>query len=359
MFYFILLYYNIVLQRFMNGIDAGAGQACDCGQEQGVAVAESSPSRVFVIYTHGCLPLIDDDKPVMVDSLVDTFTTAKIGFPLITEMAFDPPEVHFIHNLFGLLAHERTGVLTKPQLKGMIRRALCKLRGVSIVRDTCKFRCHRKGKKIAEMVLFAHGEPIAEGIFRLDPQTGVIKDVSGHFGLIEKSTKSLKEFPSEKKYDIPFIEKRKSMAEGELSRLQTGISKIPKQNHAEFRKVSHLIEAKWQLIQALDTILRGKNRESRFEFPSHIKRKHPGDFITLSGLMQNAIASKVVNPETDVVVVFACRGPMHPLSDLSGLRSPRDSDESASEGGRMRVRTKSKNQKKSKVNPNRKYTRKR
>lgn len=352
MFCVFILFHFIVLHHYITSF---------CGMElqQGFAVAESppTPSRVFVIYTHGCLPLIDHDKPVIVDSLVDTFTTAKIGFPLITEMAFDPPAVHFIHNLFGLLAHEATGVLTKPQLKGMIRRALCKLRGVSIVRDTCKFRCHRKGKKIAEMVLFAHGEPITEGIFRLDPQTGVIKDVSGHFGLIEKPIKSLKEFPSEKKYDIPLIEKIKSIAEGALSRLQTDISKIPKQNHAEFRKVSHLIEAKWQLIQALDAVIRGKNRESRFEFPSHVKRKHPGDFITLSGLIQNAIASKDINPETDVVVVFACRGPMHPLSDLSGLKSPRDSDESASEGGRMRVRTKSKNQKKRKLKQTCKYTR--
>jgi hypothetical protein len=75
--------------------------------------------------------------------------------------------------------------------------------------------------------------------------------------------------------------------------------------------------------------------------------------------MQNAIASKDINPETDVVVVFACRGPMHPLSDLSGLKSPRDSDESASEGGRIRVRTKSKNQKKRKVKQTCKYTRER
>ena len=327
-----------------------------------------SPSRVFIIFAHGELPVVDE-SPVFVESLVDTFTTAKIGYPLIVDGMIDPPDVHFIHNLFRLLDHrERTGaggVLTKTQLKVMIRSALCNLRGTSIVTgDKCKFRCHRKGKQIAEMILFGGGGPIAESIVRLDPNTGVIKDVARHFGLVEKPAKNIKEYPSETKLDISItgLEQLKSNATRELSKLQTDISKIPKRNHAEFRKLDHLIEAKWHRIQALDAKIRGMNRESRFEFPSYVKRRHPGDFITLSGLIQNAIDTNDINKDTDVVVVFACRRPKHPLSNLSGLRSPRDSDETASEGGRMRVRrvrTKSQTQKKRNVKKTCKYTRKR
>ena len=348
--------------------------------EQGVAaVAKTSPtptpnptptpSRVFIIFAHGELPVVDD-SPVFVESLVDTFTTAKIGYPLIVDGTIDPPDVHFIHNLFRLLAHhERTGaggVLTKHQLKVMVRSALCNLRGTSIVTgDKCKFRCHRKGKQIAEMILFGGGGPMAESIVRLDPNTGVIKDVARHFGLVEKPAKSIKEYPMSTKLDISIagLEQLKSSATRELSELQTEIAKTPKRNHAEFRKLDHLIQAKWQRIQALDAKIRGMNRESRFEFPSYVKRKH-GDVITLSGLIQNAIETKDIDPDADVVVVFSCRGPKHPLSDLSGLRSPRDSNESASEGGRMRVRTKSQksqksqNQKKRKVKKTCKYTRK-
>uniref|UniRef100_A0A6C0I731 Uncharacterized protein n=1 Tax=viral metagenome TaxID=1070528 RepID=A0A6C0I731_9ZZZZ len=333
-----------------------------------------TPSRVFIIFAHGELPVVDD-SPVFVESLVDTFTTAKIGHPLIIDGTIDPPDVHFIHNLFRLLAHhEKTGaggVLTKHQLKVMVRSALCNLRGNSIVTgDKCKFRCHRKGKQIAEMILFGVGDPIPESIVRLDPNTGVIKDVARHFGLVEKPAKSIKEYPMSTKLDISIaglVEQLKSSATRELSELQTEIAKTPKRNHTEFRKLDHLIQAKWQRIQALDAKIRGMNRESRFEFPSYVsyvKRKH-GDVITLSGLIQNAIDTKDIDPDADVVVVFSCRGPKHPLSNLSGLRSPRDSNESASEGGRMCVRTKSQksqksqNQKKRKVKKTCKYTRKR
>jgi hypothetical protein len=196
----------------------------------------------------------------------------------------------------------------------------------------------------------------------LDPNTGIIKDVASHFGLVEKPTKSIKEYPSETKHDIDFIaevEQLKAIAARELSELQTDISKTPKRNQAEFRRLDRLIEAKWQRIQALDAKIRGVIRESRFEFPIHVKRRRRTDVITLSSLMQNAIDTNDINGETDVVVVFACRVPNHPLSDSSGLRSPRDDDESASEGGRARARTKSQNQKKRKVKKTCKYARKR
>jgi len=311
-------------------------------------VAEVAQSLVDAVYGK-----IRPKKVADVKSLVDTFTTAKFGCAMYTDVRQDSPPVDFIQSLIKHVRETQCDG-TKDQLRDMIRMSLCEARHrqhEAMVHhpDTCKFKCHRKGKKITEINLFGSGEPVIEGIVSLDPKTGNIEDVISHFGIIEKDGR---ETPvpehggmsaEESAQYIAFFQDLKSRAESELASMQAESLSMPKhdENHS---RLMHSIHLKTERIKNLDTLMRSMNRESKFEYSSDMKREY-GDVIKLSHLIKTGIDKHLINPTTDFVVVFACRVPDGELPFYS--KSPRAGDETPSVGG-GRKKSKKCNSKKSK-----------
>ena len=294
-------------------------------------VAEVAESLINAVYGK-----TRPKKVAAVESLVDTFTTAKFGCAMYTDVRQDSPPVDFIESLIKHVRETQCDG-TKDQLRDMIRTSLCEARHrqhEAMVHhpDTCKIKCHRRGKDITEINLFGSGEPVIEGIVSLDPKTGNIEDVISHFGIIEKDARETPVLEhggmsaEESAQYIAFFQDLKSRAESELASLQIESSK----HDENYSRLMHSIHLKTERIKNLDTLMRSMNRESKFEYSSDMKREH-GDVIKLSHLIQTGIDKHIINPTTDFVVVFACRVPDGELPFYS--RTPRAGDETPSVGG--------------------------
>jgi hypothetical protein len=337
--------------------------------------------RIFIIHAHGMLPVIqgevDDpalpifDNPVMgyplassgaaisssshrtnqvvkLESRVDTFTSAKFGKAIWLQVAEDPPQLILVNKLLGLF-EEGALPKTKTACRQLIKRALCETRELVVAErdhDTCRFRCHRVGRKIADVTLFCDGAAFVEGIVRFDAETGDVQYVNEQFGLVDKRqlSRPVKEYEKFNKFSddkIAFLAKRKLRAEQELAAMQA--------NPVNFKGKTFRMRTLAEAIQNYDTTIRNMDRHSNYEFSDDVKERS-GDKIRLSTLIDNGITGGIIDPKNDFVVVLSCRVPdgILPL----GTSSPRSSsDSSLSEGGKRR--TKSKPKPKPKPNPKR------
>jgi len=324
----------------------------------------TEPPRIVVIHTHGIMPVKTGDEenpnlprfkfpfngralgnsiqPISVSSRdhrknevvdfeteVDTFTTAQFGKPLRWFMAEHPPQLVFAENL-EMIAADEVGH-TKSAFRQMIERALCKMREhiPDTSRSTCEIRCHRAGNRMTDIFLFGKGAATVEGIVSINTQTGTIDDVSHQFGLVSKETlgHTLREYPKSSPptaYRMDAFADAKAHAESELAAAAAAAASgtVPETYHMHALK---------KHIKNLDMGIRNMNRESEFVWTPEMKQKH-GDEIRLSVLMQNGINAGLIKPKrNDFVVVLSCRIPEKQLP--IGAKSPRNRNESDSEGG--------------------------
>lgn len=335
-----------------------------------VSVAKSSKRspRIFIIHAHGVLPVIEGDEeepnlpvfetPVMgktlgpgtemalassldyrlrkvitVKSEVDTFTSAKFGKALWMIMTNDPPQLLVVNKLFELLdTHEHK---SKDELRDIIMQALCLTREEHIPkedRDTCRFRCHRVGEKIADINLFEEGAATVEDIISIDINTGNIERILQEFGLVDKE---IQEF--EKIDQFKLSPGGIKMFEEEIVKATSDLSEL-KANPAEFKTKDYKIYVTEERIKNMATSARNMDRFSNYEYSEELKHKY-GSKIRLSHLIQIGIEREIIDPDTDFVIVLSCRVAERELP--IGTMSPRDYSGSESNGGGRKIRKKS------------------
>ena len=322
--------------------------------------------RIFIIHAHGMLPVVqgESDDPslpeftnqvmsyplgpsgeavssrsyrrnrvITMTSKVDTFTSAKFGKPIWLNVTEDPPQVMLVNALTTLLQAPQAPK-TKYAFRQIIKQALCETRSALVPESEqhdCRFRCHRVGKKIADVTLFCEGAAFVEGIVMFDVETGEVDYITEEFGLVDKRIigKPVEEYEKFKKFNhaqIDTIVKSKKKAEQELAELQA--------NPVNFKGKRFMLHSIAETIKNYETTIRGMDRYSNFEFLDKLKERG-SDKIRLSRLIEIGIDRKLINPETDFVVVMSCRVPdkILPLGALSP-RSSSDSERSV--GGRTR-----------------------
>lgn len=311
--------------------------------------------RIFIIHAHGMIPVVQgegDDPALPVfehqvmgyplgpsgeavssrsyrrnrvitkTSKVDTFTSAKFGKPMWLTVTDDPPQVMLVNALTTLLKDAPQPPKTKNAFRQIIKRALCETRAAVVPaseQHDCRFRCHRVGKKIADVTLFCEGAAFVEGIVRFDVQTGEVDYITEEFGLVDKRSlgKPVEEYEKFKKWNhaqIDEIVKAKTKAEQELAELHA--------NPANFKRKGFIMHSLRETIKNYEITLRGMDRYSHFEFSD----ERGSDKIRLSRLIKIGIDRKLIDPETDFVVVLSCRVPDEILP--LGAKSPGNSSDS-------------------------------
>ena len=316
------------------------------------------PRQVIIFHTHGIMPVVTgaEENPklpkfnhpfeglafgpgqermlvsssdyrknrvVEFETPIDVFTTTKFGMPLHWFMADDPPQVVFAKNLFEMVPAGE--IHTKSAFRQIVKGALCKMRDEYLPdkKNTCKVRCHRAGYDMADLLLFCGtGAATVEGIISIDVQTRTIEHMTHRFGLVSKET--LREYPKSEQppseYRIDEYGNAKSRAQSELEALQVAHVANP---------VNYRMYALQKHIKNLDLGIRGMHRESEFTWTPEMKQIY-GDDIRLSVLLRIGIDAGLIDSNA-IVVVLACRTPEKQLP--IGAESPRNRNESDSEGG--------------------------
>ena len=346
----------------------------------------STMPRVFIIASHGSMPMIDNDsfvlpscpaskltakkksgtasavpsvgavgavgvgavgvgavdfvgtkikKPASFTAPVDTFTTAKCGHPFCADLRCDEPFVGLAQTLSQF--HLPPDV-PKNAVRQLIQNAMTGIRSDprhadALTRDENKIRCHKKGHLITDLFLFdpTHALPIIESVTMVDMQTGEIQDVHGGFGLVEKQSVSSTREAVDHSADysaadrMAVLHAAKQRAEYDLQTLQ----------HAD----PFYFKTKQAHIKTIDDTMNDLLNESKFEYSPELKKRH-GTRVKLSDLLKIGTDNGLINPVTDFVVVYACRVPDERVP-AGAMHSPRGSDSEGSVGG-TGTRTRSK-----------------
>ena len=332
--------------------------------------------RVFIITTHGSMPMIDvvepvvyqapifaaaskakKTKPKLVSSAaapalaimelkikkpdsfkvpVDTFTTARCGHPFCADLRCDEPFVGLVHELSQL---RLSPDVPKAAVRQLIQDAMTGIRrdprqAHALTMGENTIRCHKKGHYITDLFLFGpnHALPVIESVTMVDMETGEIRDAHGMFGLVEKpSVSSTIHAVAHSAADrMPILHAAKSQAEYDLHTLQGAHPFYVKTKQAHIKTIDDTMNDKWN--------------ESKFEYAPELKAKH-GARVKLSDLLKIG----GLNPKNDFVVVYACRVPdERPPGVILQLRSPHGSDGSESDASVGGTRTRSKQKQKGK-----------
>jgi hypothetical protein len=293
---------------------------------------------------------------------VDTFTTAKFGHPVAkylidtkTFSFFDQPYNYFIPEILKSI-RASSSPPNKDVLRDIITRSLCHTRanvGV-FVPGTCKFKCHKVGdpisKTMADMFIMCPGSSMVEAVFSVDLTTGTKEDVHDKFGF-ELVTNPLVTCPTCDK-----IEGLERVAfDRELSELRL----IRRTQPEEYRR-------RYALLAQANRVLKGEVKSANYRYSDAHKHKYvtftfPNgdtyDMIKLSDVIQIAIDNGTIHPETDFVIVQACRtfdGELQPGTESPGRPKPNEGLSGyESSGGRKKKRTKTKTRTKNINNRNR------
>ena len=264
-------------------------------------------------------------KPDSFESPVDTFTTAKCGYPFCADLRCDAPYVGLVHKLSQLHLPPH---VPKNKVREIIKRTMCEIRceprhADALTRAENKIRCHKKGSPITELFLFgpSHELPIIESVTMVDMETGEIRDAHAMFGLVEKHAPASTPHVASAQYDdksMAGLQYAKQCAEWDLHTLQSA--------HPYY------VDMKKEHIKTIDDTIAGNLKESKFEYSAELKAVH-GERVKLSDLLRIGM-SNGLNPETDCAVVYACRVPDE--GTVGPQKSPRKSDDSEQSVGGTR-----------------------
>jgi hypothetical protein len=279
-------------------------------------------------------------KPASFKTPVDTFTSAKCGHPFCADLRCDEPFVGLVHTLSQ---YRLPSDVPKVAVRQIIQGAMTGIRSDPRHTDALtmgenKIRCHEKDHKIADLFLFGpnHAVPVIESVSMVDMETGEIRDVHGRFGLVEKqSVSSTRHAVAHSAADrMAVLHAAKSRAEYDLQTLQ----------HAD----PFYFKTKQAHIKTIDDTMNDMLHESKFEFSPELKKEY-GARVKLSDLLKIGTDKDkgVIDPETDFVVVYACRVPDERMPPGT-IPSPRGSDSEGSVGGtRSNKKQKSKSKQRS------------
>lgn len=281
-----------------------------------------------VSFTHSM-----DMKPKKPDSFqapVDIFTTAKCGEPFCADLRCDAPYVGLVHILsqYRISPH-----VPMDAVRQFIKQVMFDIRrdprhADSLTRAENKIRCHKTGRPMTELFLFgpSHELPIVESVTMVDMETGQIHpDAHAMFGLVKKHAVSTSTPHAAVQCDavnMAGLQYAKQRAEWDLHTLQGA--------------APYYIEMKKDHIKTIDDTIAGMLKESKFEYAPELKEKL-GTQVKLSDLLKIG-KSNGLNPKTDFVVVYACRVPHERV--LFPVQSPRGSDSEGSVGGNKKQKCK-------------------
>ena len=331
--------------------------------------------RVFIITTHGSMPMIDVAEPVVYQAPVfakskkktktildvssaaapalaimelkikkpdyfkvpvDTFTTARCGHPFCADLRCDEPFVGLVHKLSQL---RLSPDVPKAAVRQLIQDAMTGIRrdprqAYALTMGENTICCHKNGHFITDLFLFGpnHALPVIESVTMVDMETGEIRDAHGMFGLVEKpSVSSTIHAVAHSAADrMPILHAAKSHAEYDLQTLEGA--------HPFYKKM------KKAHIKAIDDTMNDKLNESKFEYAPELKAKY-GARVKLSDLLKIGR----LDSENDFVVVYACRVPDElPPGVILQLDSPHDNEGSESDASVGGTLTRSKQQQKGK-----------
>lgn len=318
--------------------------------------------RIFVINCHGVTFPDENGKPAMIDDvLVDTFTSVKFshGFGKYLYNAgtcsfYDEPYRYFIKRLLTTIT-ENPAVLSKQDtLRDAIYDSLCATRDEDcvIVKEHCKFRCHHKGRRMADMYIMGSGSPLDEAVLCIDPLTGDEEDVHDKFGFRQLDERVLSYPPSGRKEIDRAFNIAISKAERELDYLRSQMSMLSQPHlrtaeNMDIVKLTKKYEKKYLKLKTIKDALRDALQGSKYRYKVENRDKYAvlegkHHMIKLSDAIKFAIEKGTIKPEIDFIVVQACRnfyGQLPSGFDLTKIRgsSPgRAGSESDSQGGGMR-----------------------
>ena len=270
-------------------------------------------------------------KPDSFPTPVDIFTTAKCGQPFCADLRCDAPYVGLVH----MLSQYRlpSDIVPKDTVRQIIKQVMLDIKrdprhADSLTRAENKIRCHKTGRRMTELILFgpSHELPIVESVTMVDMETGQIHpDAHAMFGLVKKRAVSTSMPHASGQHDaagMAGLQYAKQRAEWDLHTLQGA--------------APYYIEMKKDHIKTIDDTIAGILKESKFEYTPKLKEKL-GAQVKLSKLLEIGQLNGL-NPETDFVVVYACRVPDERV--LFPVQSPRGSDSEGSVGGSQRHRRK-------------------
>jgi hypothetical protein len=330
--------------------------------ETGTSTKQKRDPRIFIFHCHAITfpgKAGKDGIPALIDPVaVDTFTSAKFGHSFgvymynpYTSTFFDEPYTYFTQEVFKRV-NKNPDLLQKDSLRKVISDSLCYNRDVErfIFPDTCRFRCHKVGQKMADMYMMTPGAPMNDVILSFDPFTGDVEDAHENFGLVEVK-KRLKMYPSvikeiDKGFDAPI-----SKAEQELDILRSQISTFSQEttpeNIKKVRELQKKYDSKFSKLELTREVLKGAVQGAKYVFKPKYENRYKyvdGAYpvITLSDMLDIAVSNGTIDPEIDFVVLQACRKFHGELpSDYDPSKSPgRDDSEPDSQGGGGRATSK-------------------
>lgn len=324
----------------------------------GIQQTSERGPRIFVINCHGVTFPDENGNPAMIDYVpVDTFTSVKFlhGFGKYLYSAqtcsfLDEPYRYVVNKILDT-TKKNPSSLQKDVLREVISDSLCYVRDVTgvIVKDKCKFRCHRVGRKMTDMYMMGAGSPLDEAVICINPFTGDEEDVYDKFGLRQLDERQLS-YPSGRKDINKAFNIAITQAERELDTLRSEISALSQphlisaENMDRAKKLRKEYDKKYSKLNMTKESLRDAMQGPKYRYKEKYHDKYDviegKDYmIKLSDMLDIAIRNGTIYPKTDFVILQACRnffGKLPSGFDLTKIRgsSPgRAGSESDSQGG--------------------------
>jgi hypothetical protein len=318
--------------------------------------------RIFIINCHGVTFPDENGHPAMIDDvLVDTFTSVKFlhGFGKYlynTETCsfFDEPYRYFIDRILET-TKGNPGLLQKDVLRETISRSLCYVRDVKrvIVKDNCRFKCHRIGRRMTDMYIMGSGSPMDDMVISIDPFTGDEEDVHDKFGLRQLDERPViyesgvrKEI--DKAYNIAIRQDERELEDLRSKILMLSDPRLRTQeNMDKAEKLRKQYDKKYLKLNTTKHALRDAVQGPKYRYKVENRDKYvvlegKHYMIKLSDAIEIAVRNGTIDPQKDFVVVEACRNFRGQLpSGYDTTKSPgRAGSESDSEGGGGRATSK-------------------
>jgi hypothetical protein len=250
--------------------------------------APLSRPKIVVINSHGNCPSEVDDIQKLP---VDVVTACKLGLPHFRAVFKPETETkelapHITLSFKEMLKHQ-------PGHRSLSEQALEAITRMSTLGITHSDpEIHRVNTSMRDIELFCPGPAMAEGVYAIYTDDNTILDVSQFFGLKMNN-------------DRVGFQRKASTCTGPISEetvraLEKEYNELNDQKPTLFNKQPHERQTLALAIEHYNSIVdmvHGLSTVSRI-FPER---------TLLSTVLNTGIASGIINPDTDCVVVFACR----------------------------------------------------
>ena len=245
----------------------------------------TSNPKIIAIHSHGVCPFPHQQR-VMPATVI---TTAELGKPhrhmfLDKGKQFNAPLLlNFLDRM--MLQHDKGVSAIQTVLGGMCADSVI----------DCNVEVHPVGSMLEDMVLFCPGSAAAESIYEIDTVTGIKTDVSSAFNLVKTLDRDRQWWDNAKM--------KKNFASGPSADLLRALT-------AERDRLEHKKTTQPTDTDAFNYEIANYNAavNSTIQHLSATSRLvHANGEVLLSTLLRDGIADGAIDPNKDIVVVFACR----------------------------------------------------